>query len=327
MSFGTTADGHEVPPAYADLAEEYETDEDDHVGRDRVRRPPQVGLRKSHTDSVRAIAWMHDPESISNAGRRALARTDPAGSERQGPNPTGPGSADSPAGGSHAAGGPDRRGRQGAPSSYPSGDEPPYPGSTGSADPYGQPGGGYGAQQPPYGQPTPPPYGQQPPPAGLWRSQCELPAELRRPAAAATASRDIPTRTSRATPRSSTASRATRSSSTARRARPRSAESDEKTWGIISHISIPFFWFIGPLIGYLMYKDRSPFLKQVTTEALNFSILYSIVQVAGYVLVWITFGLINLAGFIVALIFCIMATMAASRHEFYKYPINARFIK
>ena len=59
------------------------------------------------------------------------------------------------------------------------------------------------------------------------------------------------------------------------------SESDEKTWGIISHISIPFFWFVGPLIGYLLYKDRSPYLKQVTTEALNFSILYSIVQVAG----------------------------------------------
>ena len=105
------------------------------------------------------------------------------------------------------------------------------------------------------------------------------------------------------------------------------SESDEKTWGIISHISIPFFWFVGPLIGYLLYKDRSPYLKQVTTEALNFSILYSIIQVAGYVLAFITFGLINLAAFIVALIFCIMATMAASRHEFYKYPMNARFIK
>ena len=144
-----------------------------------------------------------------------------------------------------------------------------------------------------------------------------------------TVSRDTPTRaSSRDTRHSSTASRATRSSS--RTAPPGQApvsESDEKTWGIISHISIPFFWFVGPLIGYLMYKDRSPYLKQVTTEALNFSILYSIVQVAGWVLSWITFGLINLAGFIVALIFCIMATMAASRHEFYKYPINARFIK
>jgi uncharacterized Tic20 family protein len=104
-------------------------------------------------------------------------------------------------------------------------------------------------------------------------------------------------------------------------------ESDEKTWGIISHISIPFFGFIGPLIGYLLYKDRSAYLKQVTTEALNFSILYSIVQVAGWILAFITFGLINLLGFVAGLVFCIMATMAASRHEFYKYPVNTRMIK
>src|ERR671917_513132 len=155
-------------------------------------------------------------------------------------------------GGSHAAGAE-------GPSSRPQGGEPTYPGSTGSAEQYGQP----GHSQQPYAA-----AGQGP-----------------------------------------------------------VSESDEKTWGIISHISIPFFWFVGPLIGYLLYKDRSPFLKQVTTEALNFSILYSIVQVTGWVLSFITFGLINLAAFIVALIFCIMATMAASRHEFYKYPMNARFIK
>ncbi len=51
-----------------------------------------------------------------------------------------------------------------------------------------------------------------------------------------------------------------------------------------------------------MYKDRSPYLKEVTTEALNFSILYSIVQVAGWILSFITFGLINLVAFIVALV-------------------------
>src|SRR6478672_2543508 len=63
------------------------------------------------------------------------------------------------------------------------------------------------------------------------------------------------------------------------------SESDEKTWGIISHISIPFFGFIGPLIGYLLYKDRSVYLKQVTTEALNFSILYSIVYIISVITV------------------------------------------
>jgi len=106
------------------------------------------------------------------------------------------------------------------------------------------------------------------------------------------------------------------------------SESDEKTWGIISHISIPFFGFIGPLIAYLVYKDRSVWLKQVTTEALNFSILYSIAYVVSVILTSVVIGLILWPlVFIAALIFCIMGTIAASKHEFYKYPVNIRFIK
>jgi uncharacterized Tic20 family protein len=106
------------------------------------------------------------------------------------------------------------------------------------------------------------------------------------------------------------------------------SESDEKTWGIISHISIPFFGFIGPLIGYLMYKDRSEYLKAVTTEALNFSILYSIAYLIAAVTTSVVIGLILWPlVFIAGLIFCIMGTMAASRHEFYKYPVNLRLIK
>ena len=39
------------------------------------------------------------------------------------------------------------------------------------------------------------------------------------------------------------------------------------------------------------------------------------------------FGLIHLVVGIVALVLCILAAMAASRHEFYKYPVNWRLIK
>jgi uncharacterized protein len=106
------------------------------------------------------------------------------------------------------------------------------------------------------------------------------------------------------------------------------SESDEKTWGIITHISIPFFGFIGPLIAYLLYKDRSEWLKQTTTEALNFSILYSIAYVISVITITVVIGLILWPlVFIVALIFCITGTIAANKHEFYRYPINIRFIK
>jgi uncharacterized Tic20 family protein len=106
------------------------------------------------------------------------------------------------------------------------------------------------------------------------------------------------------------------------------SESDEKTWAIISHISIPFFWFIGPLIAYLVYKDRSAWLKDVTAEALNFSILYSIISVIGWITSPFLIGaILLLVAFVVALIFCIQGAIAANKHEFYKYPINIRFIK
>ena len=267
------------------------------------------------------------PASGETPGASDPAGTDPAA------NPSGTGSAN-PVGGSHAAGS-----AEGAPSSYPSGNDPSQPTSTGSADPYGQPGGGYGqgsggstdpayGAQPPYGQQTPPPYGQQPPQqgygdpnAGYQQSYGTQPPPYGQQGYTDPGQQGYPPQQygQPGYPQQQQPYGAAGQAPV--------TESDEKTWAIISHISIPFFWFVGPLIGYLLYKDRSPYLKQVTTEALNFSILYSIVQTAGWVLVWLTFGLINLAASIVALIFCIMATMAASRHEFYKYPINARFIK
>jgi len=274
--------------------------------------------------------------------------SNPSETPGQGPGATPTGSTDpaayppSTASGSHAAGT-----EGGGPSPYREGGEPTYPGSAGSANPYGQQPGygqpqpgpygdpsGYGQQQPygqhtPYGQPTPPPAYGQPPQQGYGDPNASYsPQYGQQPYGqqsygpqegyAGPAQQSYP-------PQQYGQPGYPQQPSTAGQVPV--SESDERTWGIISHISIPFFWFVGPLVGYLMYKDRSPYLKQVITEALNFSILYSIIQVVGYVLAFITFGLINLAAFIVALIFCIMATMAASRHEFYKYPMNARFIK
>ena len=213
-------------------------------------------------------------------------------------------------------------------SANPYGQPPSYPGSAGSANPYGQPpGSGYGQPggygEAPYGQPTPPPYGQQPPqgypdpqatyqpqygqggyldPAqqgGYPPQQYGQPGYPQQPYGPGAAPGQLP-----------------------------ATESDEKTWGIISHLSIPFFGFIGPLIAYLMYKDRSEYLKRLSTEALNFSILYSIVVFISAILTAVAIGaLLWVVAGVAALVFCILATIAASKHEFYKYPVNVRFIK
>ncbi len=106
------------------------------------------------------------------------------------------------------------------------------------------------------------------------------------------------------------------------------SESDEKTWGIIAHVSIPFFGFIGPLIAYVLYKDRSQWLRAVSTEALNFSILYSIGSLVAAITTSFFIGyFLWPAVVIAAVIFCVMGAIAANKHEFYKYPVNVRFIK
>ena len=221
-----------------------------------------------------------------------------------------------------------RQRRLGEPVRAAAGLRPAQPGPYGDPSAYGQP------SPPPYGQPTPPPYGQPTPPPAYGQQQPPQQGYTDPNAGYQQQYGQQPYAQQGYTDPAQQGYPPQQYGQPGYPQQPYAAagqapvsESDEKTWGIISHISIPFFWFVGPLIGYLLYKDRSPYLKQVTTEALNFSILYSIVQVAGWVLSFITFGLINLAAFIVALIFCIMATMAASRHEFYKYPMNARFIK
>ena len=154
----------------------------------------------------------------------------------------------------------------------------PRPTAPAAAAPYGQP------TPPPYGQPTPPPaYGQQQPPqqgytdpnAGYQQQYGQQPY----------AQQGYTDPAQQGYPPQQYGQPGYPQQPYAAAGQAPVSESDEKTWGIISHISIPFFWFVGPLIGYLIYKDRSPYLKQVTTEALNFSILYSIIQVAGWVLV------------------------------------------
>ena len=82
------------------------------------------------------------------------------------------------------------------------------------------------------------------------------------------------------------------------------------------------------LIAYLVLKDRSPWLKESVTEALNFSILYTIAQVVASILTVVVIGaiLLPLIG-IAALILCILAAIASNKGEQYKYPVNWRLIK
>lgn len=109
---------------------------------------------------------------------------------------------------------------------------------------------------------------------------------------------------------------------------------DEKQWAMLGHLGGILMW-LGPLIVYLMYKDRSAFVKQESKEALNFQILITIVF-AGFMIIGsitriIGIGLI-LLGFawvppLVGLIFAIIGAVRVNGGGSYRYPFNWRIIK
>ncbi|TFB90120.1 DUF4870 domain-containing protein [Cryobacterium sp. TMT1-3] len=104
---------------------------------------------------------------------------------------------------------------------------------------------------------------------------------------------------------------------------------DEKLWATLIHVGGIIFSFLPALIGYLVLRDRGPFIRAHTATALNFHISYYIYAA---VLVPITVITLGIGGIlyaplaIVALVFMILAALAANRGEGYSYPLTIKFV-
>ncbi len=104
--------------------------------------------------------------------------------------------------------------------------------------------------------------------------------------------------------------------------------SDEKLYSVLTHVGGILFNFIVPLITYLVFKDRGPFVREHTRQALNFTLTMAIGYVAGAVLSVIGIGvLISFAAWVLSIIFGIIAAIAANKGQMYKYPVAIQFIK
>lgn len=118
---------------------------------------------------------------------------------------------------------------------------------------------------------------------------------------------------------------------------------DQQTWRVAAHASalIQFIGipsFVGPLIVWLLRRDDAV-VEPHAREALNFQlslVIYFVVGVIAAVIAALTIIglvlsvaiLIFLAVLIVAeVVFAILATLAASKGEMYRYPMNLNLIK
>ncbi|HEU4806878.1 MAG TPA: DUF4870 domain-containing protein [Homoserinimonas sp.] len=104
--------------------------------------------------------------------------------------------------------------------------------------------------------------------------------------------------------------------------------SDEKLWSTLVHVGGIFIGVFASLIGYLVLKDRGPFVRAHTQAALNFQITMAIATVVGIITTFILIGFVILMAVgIVIIVFSIIAAMKANNGEYYTYPLSIPLIK
>ncbi|TFD91705.1 DUF4870 domain-containing protein [Cryobacterium lactosi] len=102
---------------------------------------------------------------------------------------------------------------------------------------------------------------------------------------------------------------------------------DEKLWATLIHIGGIIFSFLPALIGYIVLKDRGPFIRAHSATALNFQITLAIAYLVGGILTVIGIGvLIIAAAGILNIVFSIIAAVAANKGEWYTYPLTIKFL-
>lgn len=106
--------------------------------------------------------------------------------------------------------------------------------------------------------------------------------------------------------------------------KPVGTTSEDRTWALLAHLSPILFGFIGPLVIWLIYKDKSPFVNDQAKEALNFQLA---VMIAALICTATCIGvlLVPVIG-IGALVYSILAGMEANKGVYYRYPYTLRMI-
>ena len=108
---------------------------------------------------------------------------------------------------------------------------------------------------------------------------------------------------------------------------------DERNWSIAAHLS-PFLAsfvglpFLGPLVIYLIFRDRGPFIRHHAAQALNFQIIVAIGILISVPLMFVLVGFIT-AGIIAvaAIVFQIVAAVEANNGKWYRYPLTPDWVK
>ncbi len=102
---------------------------------------------------------------------------------------------------------------------------------------------------------------------------------------------------------------------------------DDKNIAVITHLAGAMFSVIPGLVVWLLKKDESAYLSEQAKEALNFQISVLLIYAICWVLAFILIGFfLMFLLWIADIIFCIIAAVATSKGETYRYPLTLRLI-
>jgi uncharacterized Tic20 family protein len=91
---------------------------------------------------------------------------------------------------------------------------------------------------------------------------------------------------------------------------------------------IPFGTVIVPVILWVIWRDKDPYLNEMGREAVNFQLSMILYYIISFLLCFIIIGfLLITAAFIFHFTFIVIGAMQASRGASYRYPMVIRFIK
>lgn len=103
---------------------------------------------------------------------------------------------------------------------------------------------------------------------------------------------------------------------------------DDRNLAMLAHLLGIVSGFVGALIIWLIKKDQSAFIDEQGKEALNFQITVMIAFVGSWILMFVLIGMLLMPLILIGnLVFCILAAVAVSKGEHYKYPLAIRLLK
>jgi uncharacterized Tic20 family protein len=101
---------------------------------------------------------------------------------------------------------------------------------------------------------------------------------------------------------------------------------------VFAILSVGVGGWIVPLALYIIYRNRSPFMRQHCAEALNFQISIAVLSaVAWLMILTVLLAIVGIPLLIVVgigtLVFPILAALAANRGDRYRYPMTLHLIR